>query len=106
MDFFAQQDHARRKTKQLIGYFALAVISMIVMLYGVALFVTYCAGIKQQHQHYVAPPPVALWNPELFAGVALGTIAVIFLASAYKTMALSGGGGALAGGVGDGAFRR
>ncbi len=96
MDFFAQQDHARRKTKQLIGYFALAVISMIVMLYGVALFVTYCAGIKQQHQHYVAPPPVALWNPELFAGVALGTIAVIFLASAYKTMALSGGGGALA----------
>jgi Zn-dependent protease with chaperone function len=96
MDFFAQQDHARRKTKQLIVYFTLAVISMIVMLYGVAVFVTYCVGFKQQHQHYVAPPQVVLWNPELFAGVALGIIAIIFLGSAYKTMALSGGGGALA----------
>ena len=96
MDFFAQQDHARRKTKQLIVYFTLAVISMIVMLYGVAVLVTYGIGFKQEHQHYVAPPQVVLWNPELFAGVALGTIAIIFLASAYKTMALSGGGGALA----------
>jgi Zn-dependent protease with chaperone function len=96
MDFFAQQDHARRKTKQLIVYFTLAVISMIVMLYGVAVFVTYFVSFKQQHQHYVAPPPVVLWNPELFAGVALGTLTIIFLASAYKTMALSGGGGALA----------
>ena len=96
MDFFAQQDHARRKTKQLIVYFTLAVISMIVMLYGVAVLVTYGIGFKQEHQHYVAPPQVVLWNPELFAGVALGTVALIFLASAYKTMALSGGGGALA----------
>src|ERR1017187_4930311 len=96
MDFFAQQDHARRKTKQLIVYFTLAVISMIVMLYGVAVFVTYCVGFKQPHQHYVAPPQVVLWNPELFAGVALGTVAIIFLASAYKTMAFSGRGGALA----------
>ena len=36
MDFFAQQDHARRKTKKLFVYFALAVISMIVMIYGLA----------------------------------------------------------------------
>ena len=32
MDFFAQQDLARRKTKWLILYFTLAVISMIVMI--------------------------------------------------------------------------
>ena len=96
MDFFAQQDHARRKTKQLFVYFTLAVISMIVMLYGVAVFVTYCAGFKQQHHQYTPPPQVVLWNPTLFAGVALGTMALIFLASSYKTMALSGGGGALA----------
>jgi hypothetical protein len=37
MDFFQRQDQARRKTKWLILYFSLAVISMIVMVYAVAL---------------------------------------------------------------------
>src|SRR5450756_3195080 len=88
MDFFAQQDHARRKTKSLIVYFVLAVISMIVMIYGVAVFVVFYVNLKQSHQHYAADAQMTLWNPELFAMVALGTIAVIFCGSAYKTCLL------------------
>ncbi|HUC85785.1 MAG TPA: M48 family metallopeptidase [Candidatus Acidoferrales bacterium] len=94
MDFFARQDQARRKTKWLIIYFVLAVISIIVMIYGVALLGGFYA--VSRHHYYGGPPQLALWNPQLFTWVSLGTIAVIFLGSAYKTMALSEGGSAVA----------
>src|SRR6516225_6587735 len=96
MDFFARQDQARRKTKWLVVYFALAVISMIAMIYGVGLLVNFYFSLKQEHQHYVAQAPLVLWNSRLFAGVALGTLAVIFCGSAWKTMELSAGGSAVA----------
>ncbi|HEY5042057.1 MAG TPA: M48 family metallopeptidase [Verrucomicrobiae bacterium] len=99
MDFFARQDHARRKTKWLVIYFALAVISMIVMIYGVAVLASFYVGAKQQQHHLYSPtaqPPFTIWNPEMFAGVVFGTLAVIFLGSTWKTMALSGGGSVVA----------
>ena len=43
MDFFAQQAKAHSKTKLLVGYFALAVISMIVLIYLGAVFVSSAA---------------------------------------------------------------
>ena len=96
MDFFAQQDRARRKTKWLVIYFALAVASMIVMIYGVAIFVSFYVALKGHPNYYASQAPVAFWNPTLFAGVTLGTLAVILLGSAWKTMALSAGGSAVA----------
>jgi Zn-dependent protease with chaperone function len=94
MDFFQQQDQARKKTKLLIGYFVLAVISIIVMIYGVAVFVMFYA--TQKHHFYTEQRPFSFWDAKLFGEVALGTIAVIFIGSAYKTMALSSGGSAVA----------
>ena len=94
MDFFQQQDKARKKTKLLIFYFVLAVASIIVMIYGVAVFVSFYAASR--HHLYTEQAPLTFWNPQLFAGVALGTIVVIFCGSAYKTMALSGGGSVVA----------
>ena len=94
MDFFQQQDRARKKTKLLIFYFILAVASIIVMIYGVAVLVGFY--IASKHHLYTEQAPFTFWNPQLFAGVVLGTIAVIFCGSAYKTMALSGGGSAVA----------
>jgi len=96
MDFFAQQDKARKKTKLLILYFALAVASMIVMIYAVAVFVSGYVALKQSHHYYAEPTPFAFWNPQLFVGVTLVTLAIIFTGSLWKTMALAGGGGALA----------
>jgi Zn-dependent protease with chaperone function len=97
MDFFAQQDHARRKTKWLVVYFALAVVSMIVMIYGAAVLVSGYVALKQAHHYYASGQPTfTLWNPQLFTGVVVGTLAVIFFGSAYKTMALSSGGSAVA----------
>jgi Zn-dependent protease with chaperone function len=96
MDFFAQQDKARKKTKLLVFYFALAVISMTLLIYALAVFVSGYAGLQHHHQHFESESPLAIWDPQLFAGVALGTLAVIFCGSAYKTMALSGGGSVVA----------
>ncbi len=99
MDFFQRQDQARRNTTWLILYFSLAVISMIVMIYGVALLVYGYVGLH--HSHYIindydGSPQFSIWKPKLFFEVALGTVAVILCGTTYKTMALAGGGGAVA----------
>ncbi len=96
MDFFARQDHARKRTKLLVFYFALAVISMVVMIYGVAVLGFFYAGQQQHQRHHTEQAPLVLWDYKLFTEVALGTLVVIFFGSAYKTMALSAGGSAVA----------
>jgi len=94
MDFFAQQDKARKKTKWLVLYFMMAVAAMIVAIHIAAALIF--SGVQsQQHHRNEEQPPFALWNPQLFLGVALGTIAVILIGSSYKTMALSAGGSAV-----------
>jgi Zn-dependent protease with chaperone function len=98
MDFFQRQDQARRKTKWLILYFSLAVISMIVLVYIVAVFASNYVGMRHHgyYPSYQDQPQFTLWDGKLFAEVALGTIVVIFCGSAYKTMELSSGGSAVA----------
>jgi Zn-dependent protease with chaperone function len=94
MDFFAQQDRARKKTKWLVIYFILAVTAMIAAIYVVSLLIF--SGVQaHQHRFNEEQPQLELWNPQIFFAVALGTIAVILIGSTYKTMALSAGGSAV-----------
>ena len=90
MDFFAQQDKTRRKTKLLVFYFAIAVAALIVAVYFASL-VIFTGVQSQQHHHFGEQPQFALWNPQLFLGVAVGVLAVILIGSTYKTMALAAG---------------
>ena len=90
MDFFAQQDKTRRKTKLLVFYFAVAVAALIVAVYFATLVIL--AGTQSHYHRYDEQPQFALWNPQLFLGVAGGVLAVILIGSSYKTMALAGGG--------------
>jgi len=90
MDFFARQDKARKKTKLLVFYFVVAVAALIVALYFASLVIF--TGVQSHYHHYGEQPQFALWNPQLFLGVALGTLAVILIGSGYKTMALAAGG--------------
>jgi Zn-dependent protease with chaperone function len=97
MDFFAQQDKTRRKTKLLVFYFILAVAAIILSCYfvGVVAFNT----SRSQHHRYdrdVEQPQLVLWDARLFFGVTVSVLAVIFIGSAYKTNELSGGGGSVA----------
>ena len=94
MDFFAQQDKTRRKTKLLVFYFILAVAAIILACYFVGVVILNTA--QAQHHHYGEQPQLVLWDMQLFLGVTVGVLAVIFIGSAYKTNQLAGGGGSVA----------
>jgi Zn-dependent protease with chaperone function len=96
MDFFEQQDLARRRTGRLVWYFALAVVGIVVAVYLVAWFALAMAGGYAEEPGAVNPYANSLWQPELFLMVALGTLGVILLSSLYKTVQLSAGGEAVA----------
>jgi len=94
MDFFANQDKARKHTKVLVIYFAIAVLCIIASVYLASLLIFYGASAKQTPG---APPPeLVLWNPQLFLYVVLGTLGVVIIGSLYKTAALAKGGSAVA----------
>ncbi len=97
MDFFAQQEKARKKTKLLVFYFAVAVILLITFAYFTAWFFS-GSGFLRHHGYYhtIDEQPQALWDPQIFLFATIGTLAVISIGCAYKMNELAGGGSALA----------
>ena len=90
MDFFERQTQARRHTKRLVVYFVIAVALLIVAVYLAATLVF--TGVSAKTGHGVP----GIWQPQLFFGVAIGTLAVVLIGSVSKTAQLSGGGSAVA----------
>jgi len=91
MDFFASQDLARRKSRQLVVLFAFAVASIIVAVYLAVEAIFYGVSVNTD-----LDAPAALWDPQVFAGVASATLAIILAGSLYKIHALGEGGEAVA----------
>ena len=89
MDFFDRQDRARRHTKRLVFYFALAL-----MLTVAAVYLAFALIFRFRPEH--GDDLSRLWDPMLFTSVAAGTSFVIFLGSLVKIMELSRGGSAVA----------
>jgi Zn-dependent protease with chaperone function len=95
MDFFERQEKARRNTKLLVFYFALAVIVLVVMGYFAGLMIF--AGAQSRHHFYSNQEiQFALWNPPVFLAALVGTLGVIIGGSAFKTAQLAEGGCAVA----------
>src|SRR5437588_302383 len=90
MDFVEQQEHARRKTRKLILYFAAAVTTMIGVIY--LLLAAVFLGSRHTSLNNVS----GLWNPELFAAVSAGALLIIVIGSLYKVREVAEGGAALA----------
>ncbi len=88
MDFFAAQDLARRNSRRLVGWFALAVIGIVASVY-LALAIGLGLGASA-----TADARPVLWDPQLFAVTALVVGSFILLASLFKTLSLARGGGA------------
>lgn len=86
MDFFAHQDVARRNTRTLVVYFAMAVAAIIAAVYLVVAIVMVESAPSD------AGPAPTLWNPGLFAMVALSLVALIGLGTAYKVHQMAQGG--------------
>ncbi len=99
MDFFQRQDKAHRNTRRLVIYFIAGVVALIATIYLAIAVIT--SGFASKFQRRVATfdrygrPQVSLWNPELFTGVAVGTLTVIALGTLFKTLQLSAGGSAV-----------
>src|SRR5271170_7933048 len=96
MDFFERQDKARKKTKWLVVYFILAVVAMIIAIYIASLLIF--SGVQSKYHHYNyndEQPQFTVWNPQIFLGVALGTLAIVAIGSIYKTSSLAAGGSAV-----------
>ena len=95
MDFFERQDQARRNTKLLVVYFILGVVLLIVAVYAALLGIFTGIG-SRHHQAYAEQAQLVLWNPQLFLGAAIGTLAVIAMGSGFKTLELAQGGSTVA----------
>ena len=88
MDFFGEQDSARRNTRWLVVLFLLAVVTIIVTLYLVLV------GIMAFSASHQTSGSIAFWQPDQFLIVAISVSTVILFSSLYKVMQLSNGGGA------------
>jgi len=95
MNFFARQDEARRASRRLVVLFGLAVLAVIAAVDFVAFMLMRQAEARTLG--YV--PPLADWlamHPRMVVGTTLVVLAIISIASFYKTMVLGGGGAVVA----------
>ncbi|MCF7848878.1 MAG: M48 family metallopeptidase [Kiritimatiellales bacterium] len=91
MDFFAQQDTARKKTGLLIFYFCMAVNFTVLLVYFLPLAAYYFYKVES-----VAPGSqieFRWWYPDLFVGVCGVTLIVVLLGAIFKIAQLRKGGG-------------
>ena len=94
MDFFAAQDQARRATRRLVLAYILATITIVAGITLITAAALYWAGGTQSYG--VSPTAFVSGHAPLLAGVALLALLFIVGSSAYKTAALSSGGGRVA----------
>jgi Zn-dependent protease with chaperone function len=105
MDFFTAQARARQRTSRLLLLFGLAVCGTIAAAYFAAIFILqYADDGSSQRAIYGDYDPrgtaLVLWQPQVLAVVAIGTIAVVGLASLYKWRQYAAGGPAVAASLG------
>ncbi|HEY9737308.1 MAG TPA: M48 family metallopeptidase [Trichocoleus sp.] len=86
MNFFEHQDEARRNTTRLVILFAVAIASMILAFYLVAV-VTIAMGSSGR---------TGFWQPGLLVLIAIATLSIIGLGSLTKIAQLKGGGSVVA----------
>ena len=102
MDFFEAQARAKKRTNRLVFLFALAVLGTILISYAAAIILLQQAsGRTGRHGRYTAyissePARTGYWDPQIFAGVAAGTLLVVGVASLFKWSQMREGGSAVA----------
>ena len=103
MDFFEAQERARKRTHRLVLLFVLAVAGTILASYAAAIILVQQmsdrSARRDRHSTYYysdGTAPFRYWDPKVFAGVALGTLAVVGFASLFKWSQMRQGGSAVA----------
>lgn len=116
MDFFGQEEHARRQTRLLIGLFGIAVVVVVLIIYLVLASAIYVFRHPLFHEAWWNPmqfvisaffflgdvllSPIhtlkAIWEPRLALWTAAGTLLPILAGCLYKARVLAAGGPAVA----------
>lgn len=100
MDFFQAQDNAIRKTKRLVLYYLLAVVAIVIAVYcavTIGIFAyNYWTSQETAPSQSDRLAAVAIWDTSRFLLTVLGVVALVGVGSLYKTLALRGGGAAVA----------
>ena len=91
MDFFQEQENARRRSRFLVVWFVLAVIGIVAAVYGVAMAITQ-VFMKRGGGSGVE----SLWDPQTMLATSGVTLAIIFCSTGYKMIRLLRGGEAIA----------
>ncbi|HEY0943188.1 MAG TPA: M48 family metallopeptidase [Steroidobacter sp.] len=95
MNFFERQEQSRRSTRLLIALFALAVTAVVI-----AVNVVVCLVLAQLEENAIGyVPPMSEWvmaHPRTVVFTTVMVLAIIGMASLYKSSTLGGGGGVVA----------
>ena len=92
-DFYAHQAAARRQTRYLVLAFVLTLVSVVVVL-DLVVFTLF--GGRDANGESLGPIAAAQQHPGAVLGVSLVLLAVMALASVYKSLELRGGGSVVA----------
>ncbi len=93
MNFFEAQERARKSSRLLVWWFALAVLGVILVMYVLAtVALHYGAGYTDSNNLTTYTPALSWWNLELFLVIAGVVGTVIVIGSVSKTSQLSAGG--------------
>jgi Zn-dependent protease with chaperone function len=94
MNFFKRQDEARRASRRLVVLFGVAVIAVVAAV-DLVVFLLMQQSDARTHGYVPLTDWLAM-HPRAVVGTTLAVLAIIVLASFYKTMVLGGGGGVVA----------
>jgi Zn-dependent protease with chaperone function len=101
MNFFEAQERARKSTRLLVWWFALAVIGVILVIYLCVTIGWQLSGRNSEGIHVVAKASdLAWWNPQLFLWTTVIVGGLILIGSLIKLTQLSAGGKVVAGNLG------
>jgi Zn-dependent protease with chaperone function len=95
VNFFQQQDQARSQTRWLVFAFVLAVAAIVLAINFIVLVVVTMSSIETEGVPQISTQLITN-NVSLLAGTSLATVAIIVLASMFKTAGLRSGGGKVA----------
>ncbi len=92
MDFFEQQDLARRHTRRLVILFGIAIVGIMLSVYVVVAISVVGVNTQTDDQQEQIDPVGVLTDWRVIALVGGGTLLLIAGASTYRISSLSGGG--------------
>ena len=92
MDFFEAQDRARRQTKWLLLYFAIALFGIVIAMHLLTVVVVKILVER--------PSTISFYDGQIFLPVAICTSGLIICASFFKSMQLHAGGSVIAADLG------